>query len=583
MRAILLLTVLGMGACTAGTGDTGTPATGFSDTTGNIFKGPMSAGSTVTVQPLDDQLRPVGDPVTAEVDDDSGAYELTIQHEGLVLITAQGEVMDESRGEVYGPPVELKAYGRVTEGQSQLYVNVITDLTNMRIATLLGQGLDFDEAIEQSQREFSEAFSIGVDDPPEERGESLNPYGDGFAQSYLFAVSAVIAQAGRDLEEQGVDMGGLLVDVREDFGEDAHIDSPFLDVMRIAETRMDPDLAALGLESLLSSAGLDLPRPNLHPALDTDQDGVANDRDNCRYVANPDQIDSESRGFGDDCDFRLAAILTTDHWGCGILPDGSLTWWQVDAPPSGGSPPRPDVFPNAPFAPWGEDEYPLTDAYSTVGIGDELVCGLSATDGSVDCWTGGGPAVSLPGTFVDLAVSPELVCARTALGSIECVGSAGVVHLPGPYADFALAGDDAVCGVSSVDGQIDCQHADGTPVSVGLSESFSSVAGSSEGPVWGCAITSSGGYVRCFGDSVLVDSAPTGGGFTEVAVGTGVACAAKADGTLSCWRDEQECGGEGAPPPAATGLSAEDCTVCGIEPNGLGACWPRFWDREHPE
>lgn len=33
-----------------------------------------------------------------------------------------------------------------------------------------------------------------------------------------------------------------------------------------------------------------------------DNDGVPNSRDNCPYVANPDQVDTDGDGIGDVCD-----------------------------------------------------------------------------------------------------------------------------------------------------------------------------------------------------------------------------------------------------------------------------------------
>ena len=43
-------------------------------------------------------------------------------------------------------------------------------------------------------------------------------------------------------------------------------------------------------------------RNGVNPALDTDEDGVADSADNCAFVANPDQTDSDGDAMGDVCD-----------------------------------------------------------------------------------------------------------------------------------------------------------------------------------------------------------------------------------------------------------------------------------------
>jgi hypothetical protein len=39
-----------------------------------------------------------------------------------------------------------------------------------------------------------------------------------------------------------------------------------------------------------------------NPALDTDEDGVPDSADNCDFVANPDQLDTDGDGLGNSCD-----------------------------------------------------------------------------------------------------------------------------------------------------------------------------------------------------------------------------------------------------------------------------------------
>ena len=46
-----------------------------------------------------------------------------------------------------------------------------------------------------------------------------------------------------------------------------------------------------------------LSSPHLTAAADRDGDGVENENDNCQWVENSDQIDTDGDGFGDVCDF----------------------------------------------------------------------------------------------------------------------------------------------------------------------------------------------------------------------------------------------------------------------------------------
>jgi len=62
-----------------------------------------------------------------------------------------------------------------------------------------------------------------------------------------------------------------------------------------------------------SDSGND-PDPEVN-VVDTDSDGVTDDIDNCKYVANSDQMDTDSNGVGDDCDQPLSLGSSSTPWG----------------------------------------------------------------------------------------------------------------------------------------------------------------------------------------------------------------------------------------------------------------------------
>jgi hypothetical protein len=65
-----------------------------------------------------------------------------------------------------------------------------------------------------------------------------------------------------------------------------------------------------------------MPVPEPSPCTDTDGDGIANGGDNCPALANPDQIDTDADGMGNDCepDDDNAGVYDVDEVACGGDP-----------------------------------------------------------------------------------------------------------------------------------------------------------------------------------------------------------------------------------------------------------------------
>jgi len=562
----------------SGSGDENSGAAGI------VWKGPMEAGSSLMLTPMSGEGEALGAGIPATVSADDGSFSATIAHRGLVLIEATGVVFDEARGEA-GDEVKMVAWGLLESEEQSLNVNILTDLTHRRMARLLVDGTPFPEAQKMAEGELHRALAFGLMVPPEGEGRWVDPWGSGFDQSYLFAASSVLAQAGREQMEAGT--GGLpeLMDqLREDLEADGLVDPALSELLRDAETRLDPDLAVLSLSRLVEVSQLGRELPDPHPALDSDHDGIANDQDNCRYFANPDQAETLGTGFGDACDYRLSQIATAAGWGCGILAaSGELTCWDLKGEPTGGTPPRPDVFPSHVGAPWGEGEG-LSGTFNRIAMAQGALCGRRAS-GGVDCWSTAGAPRNFTGDWREIALTPGHVglLDDTGRGQLYSLATGALVRELTGLVSLQPFGPDAVCGLT-IDGQIRCMDTLTEFYPVGAdADTYAAIAGTAEGTGALCALSDVSRAPVCFGEAPFLDGAPSEGGWSEITLGGGIACVSAEDGERACWRDEDMCPPAGEEPGVVTGLSAGICEVCGVDEDGLGVCWPRLWDQNGPE
>ena len=578
--------MFGAAGCVGSVKDTGSAAAAStSDVDGIVFKGPMSAGGLVTITPVDERLQPIGDPVEVDVAADDGDYSATVEHYGVVLIEAEGPALDEAKGEEGDVVIALRGYALLTEDAESVQINLVTDLTGNRVEALVATGSTPAEAIAQAEAELFASVPIGDGTPPDSSGRDTLPYSDGYDAAWLFALSGVVAAAGDAFEDAGLgDVGTLIATLREDFADDGAFNEDNIDLLHKTEASMDPDLATLGLSYVVDGVGAGWTLPDIHQALDTDQDGVLNADDNCRYVANSDQSDSLGLGFGDDCDYRLTSIATNDTWGCGLLlSDGTPVCWDTDAEPTGGTPPAPDVFPAHAKTPWeGEDK--LGGAYGQIDIASGFTCAVELGGGDVVCDVDGVPdELVLAGDYIRVRLGGDVICALDSVGLLDCVTTDGelLVDSEGPYLDMSIGGDGEIAVLDRY-GELSWLDYDGGPdAPYALPDGSWDQVTISESP-WGCSLGDEDHALSCFGTDEIADLAPEGS-FAEVAVGEAIGCVTDDHGLLQCWRDESVCEPAGKMPEALWAIKAGGCQVCGLDVDGIGRCWPRYWDQTHPE
>lgn len=275
--------------------------------TGAVQKGPLVAGSTIIVTSLDGRANPTGPVFSTSTRNDAGEFELDFAATELVTIEGTGFYYNEATGAMSAEPITLRALHDVhAGGPREAYVNTITHVTFGRIKKLIIDGASPVEARERAEWELQLAlgiapasFAAGVE------GSRMNLVGgDSDANSYLFAVSSVLAFAAQitNWEDQTAALQALLDGLSLDLEADGEFDAARRASIEDARFFLEPDdVEAAFAERLRSLESLAVV-PDLDRSLDHDGDGRVNALDNCRRMPNPEQEDTDGDGTGDACD-----------------------------------------------------------------------------------------------------------------------------------------------------------------------------------------------------------------------------------------------------------------------------------------
>ncbi|MEM6559786.1 MAG: thrombospondin type 3 repeat-containing protein [Myxococcota bacterium] len=301
--------------------------------TGAAEKGPFLLGSTITVSPIDDSANLTGEVFTTQTEDDTGRFSVRLPRQNAVALSGSGFYYNEVLGQLSAAPIVLRGLA-MADGtrQSPVFVNVLTHLTYNRALTLIGEGQSPSSAASASEAELYETLGIGT--PPNQPANEISLLGNGdSASGYLLAVSAVLLQAATDSGPESVDatLQELLNSVATDFGEDGEISSGTAEQFSASERRLDVQAVSQNLRARAAAIGSDSTIPELGDVLDSDADGLPNSTDNCPFVSNDAQTDSDNDSVGDacecgngivdvgeECDSEDRSTCTDD---CRIIPD----------------------------------------------------------------------------------------------------------------------------------------------------------------------------------------------------------------------------------------------------------------------
>ncbi len=188
---------------------------GSYDINGAIQKGPFVQGSNITVQPLNKNLKPIGQMYTTQTTNDAGMFEMDGVNSKYAEIIATGYYFDEVEGEISTAMLTLRSIADLNDG-TQTNVNLLTTLTYNRIKHLVTNGgKSIADASQQAERELYTALGIPMELQPSVSCGAMNIANNGDGDGLLLAISAVV-QEGRTVGELSEYVAKFATDLADD-------------------------------------------------------------------------------------------------------------------------------------------------------------------------------------------------------------------------------------------------------------------------------------------------------------------------------------------------------------------------------
>lgn len=128
---------------------------------GKVEKGPFIKGSTITLQPLDAKMNPLGTSYSGVIIDDEGSFDIgTVKLDApYALLITDGFFYNEIYGRLSDSRITLQAIVDLKDN-STVNVNIFTHLAKERIKHLIAKGASFHDANKQAQKELLTNFGL---------------------------------------------------------------------------------------------------------------------------------------------------------------------------------------------------------------------------------------------------------------------------------------------------------------------------------------------------------------------------------------------------------------------------------------
>jgi len=243
---------------------------------GHIEKGPFVSGSSVVIQPVDEQLYSLGGSYSVSTKDNLGSYEINIAKMSTpyVKISATGYYFDEcySASSTSKNQITLIGFADLSKGCT-VNINMFTHLKYYRMENLVKTGMSLSEADAQAQKELLTVFGL-----QRFNDANVNTFSiiDGGDKASILIVQGMMALHNRHSDSQ---LSSYLSALANDFADDGK----FTDV-NIQQIKNDKDnilnsidYYSENLTKYYANQGKTITYPSLYKYMDWDNNGTAGD------------------------------------------------------------------------------------------------------------------------------------------------------------------------------------------------------------------------------------------------------------------------------------------------------------------
>lgn len=207
----------------------------YENLNGSSQKGPFVIGSNITIHELDELYRQTGNSFTTEIISSTGKFSLNQipLASPIIDIKCSGFYFNEVCGSNSVAPITLSCISSLDNSLS-VNINLLTHLEKPRVKYLLAQGLEFDSAKAQAQKEVFAIFNVSRDSSLHSEYRDILQQGDHNAK--LLAIS-VILQGLRHESELSTLLTKISLDLEQDgILNDVDVQSSLIDHALLLDT-----------------------------------------------------------------------------------------------------------------------------------------------------------------------------------------------------------------------------------------------------------------------------------------------------------------------------------------------------------